>query len=83
MIESESERIRTGRDAPRVRDSTLMPRFSQSFGLGVSQHELDFVDIDTDHDTPVFVDPFAIEVRNDIWAARASEHIRVFFHGGS
>jgi hypothetical protein len=56
-----------------------MPRFSKFFQLGLSQHELDFVDIDTDHDTPVYVDPFAIEIKNDIWAAQASEHIRVFF----
>ena len=56
-----------------------MPRFSKYFRLGLSQHQLDFVDIDTDHDTPVYVDPFAIEIRNDILAAEASQQIRVFF----
>lgn len=56
-----------------------MPRFSKFFRLGMSQHQLDFVDVNNEHDTPVYVDPYAIEVRNDIWAARASEQIRVFF----
>ncbi|RCK23467.1 hypothetical protein [Thalassospira lucentensis] len=56
-----------------------MPRFSEYFDLKLSQHQLDFVDIDTDCDTPVYVDPYAIEVRNDEWAGAASESIRVFF----
>src|SRR5436189_2704777 len=56
-----------------------MPRFSEYFSLGLTQHQLDFVDVNNEHDTPVYVDPYAIEVRDDIWAARASEHIRVFF----
>lgn len=57
-----------------------MPQFSKYFELGVSQHELDFVDVSNEYDTPVYVDPYAIEVRDDIWAAQASEHIRVFFN---
>lgn len=56
-----------------------MPRFSKHFRLGLSQHELDFVDISTGYDTPVYVDPYAIEIRDDVWAAEASEHIRTFF----
>jgi hypothetical protein len=56
-----------------------MPKFSAYFGLGMTQRELDFVDINTDHDTPVYVDPYAIEIRNDIWSASASENIRSFF----
>ncbi len=56
-----------------------MPRFSEYFNLKLSQHQLDFVDIDTDSDTPVYVDPYAIEVRDDEWAGAASESIRVFF----
>jgi hypothetical protein len=57
-----------------------MPRFSQYFSLGLSQHQLDFVDISNEYDTPVYVDPYAIEVRDDLWAAQASEHIRSFFN---
>lgn len=56
-----------------------MPRFSKFFKLGLSQHQLDFVDINNEYDTPVYVDPYAIEIRDDIWAAEASEQIRIFF----
>jgi hypothetical protein len=56
-----------------------MPRFSEHFGLGRSQAELDFVNVSNDFDTPVYVDPYAIEIHDDIWAAQASEYIRVFF----
>jgi hypothetical protein len=56
-----------------------MPRFSRHFKLDLTQHQLDFVDVSNTFDTPVYVDPFAIETRNDIWSARASLYIRVFF----
>jgi len=56
-----------------------MPRFSEFFQLELSQHQLDFVDVSNEYDTPVYVDPYAIEIQDDIWAADASEHIRVFF----
>ncbi|MAY30793.1 MAG: hypothetical protein CL627_16600 [Aurantimonas sp.] len=56
-----------------------MPRFSEYFKLGVSQHELDFVDISNEEDTSVYVDPYAIEIKNDNWSQAASESIRVFF----
>lgn len=56
-----------------------MPRFSNYFSLSLSQHELDFVDVSNTYDTPVYVDPYAIETQDDVWAARASENIRTFF----
>jgi hypothetical protein len=56
-----------------------MPRFSEYFSLDLSQHQLDFVDVSNEYDTPVYVDPYAIEIRDDIWSARASEQIRSFF----
>lgn len=56
-----------------------MPRFSEYFGLGLSQAELDFVDVSNEFDTPVYVDPYAIEIQDDNWAAQASDYIRVFF----
>ena len=56
-----------------------MPKFSEYFSLGLSQHQLDFVDVSNDYDTPVYVDPYAIEIRNDIWAEKASDYIRTFF----
>ncbi len=56
-----------------------MPLFSDYFSIGLSQHQLDFVDISNEFDTPVYVDPYAIEIRDDIWAATASGYIREFF----
>lgn len=56
-----------------------MPKFSKHFSLGLSQRELDFVDVNSNRDTPVYVDPYAIEIRDDVWAATASENIRGFF----
>ncbi|MBS0994722.1 hypothetical protein [Gluconobacter cerinus] len=56
-----------------------MPRFSKHFKLGLSQHQLDFVDISNEYDTPVYVDPFAIEIKNDVWSEQASHQIRIFF----
>ncbi len=56
-----------------------MPRFSKYFGLNVTQHELDFVDVSNEFDIPVYVDPYAIEVADDLWSGRASELIREFF----
>lgn len=56
-----------------------MPRFSEYFNIGLSQHQLDFVDVSNDYDTPVYVDPYAIEIKDDIWAEKASEDIRSFF----
>lgn len=56
-----------------------MPKFSEYFSLSLSQHQLDFVDVSNEFDTPVYVDPYAIETRNDLWSARASDYIRTFF----
>ena len=56
-----------------------MPRFSEYFKLGLSQHELDYVDVSNTFDTPVYVDPYAIETQDDVWCAEASENIRTFF----
>jgi hypothetical protein len=56
-----------------------MPRFSNHFKLEKSQVELDFVDINTSKDLPVYVDPFAIEIRDDLWSTDAARYIRTFF----
>ena len=57
-----------------------MARFSEHFQLGLSQHELDFVDVSNTFDTPVYVDPYAIEILDDVWAASASENILSLIH---
>jgi len=53
---------------------------SRYFNLGKTQAKLDFVNVDTDKDTPVFVDPYALEIKDDEWSNRCADHIRSFFH---
>ncbi len=54
-------------------------KISQYFRLGKSQYELDFVDVDTKDDTPLYIDPYAISIRNDPWAAECHSHIVDYF----
>lgn len=54
-------------------------RVSTWAGLHNKQAELDFVDIDTDRDTRLFVDPYAIDIRADAWSHECSRHLRSFF----
>jgi hypothetical protein len=56
-----------------------MTSFSQHFGLGKSQVELDFVDVLIDSDIPLFIDPFAISKRPDRWSQRCHQAIMSFF----
>ncbi|MGO6790807.1 hypothetical protein ACCS70_35790 [Rhizobium ruizarguesonis] len=56
-----------------------MARFSVVFGLSNSQASLDFVDVDLATDTPLYVDPYAIQIRNDEWSAKCGDAIRSFF----
>lgn len=54
-------------------------RFSQAFNLRKTQAELDFVDINLEGDTPLYIDPFAISIRKDEWSMRCTLHIVSFF----
>ena len=54
-------------------------KIANHFHLAKTQAELDFVDVDVRHDTPVFVDPYAIEIRNDEWSTLCGDHLRSFF----
>src|SRR5688500_17987431 len=56
-----------------------MSSFSTHFGLGKSQGELDFVDIQLNRDVALFVDPFAISQRVDRWSQDAHAHLMAFF----
>lgn len=56
-----------------------MPKFSDYFRINASQSELDFVDVSNDYDTKVYVDPYAIEIRDDEWSGQCSHLIRTFF----
>jgi hypothetical protein len=51
-------------------------RFSRYFNLSKEQAELDFVDVDPDRDLQLFVDPYAIEIKDDTWSAGCGDHIR-------
>ena len=54
-------------------------KFSTHFKIEKDQAELDFVDIDPNSDLPLFVDPYAIEIKDDQWSADCGDHIRSFF----
>ena len=54
-------------------------RISQVFRLGVSQHELDFIDIDPSRDTRLFLDPHFLAHREDRFSMEASSTVRGFF----
>jgi hypothetical protein len=54
-------------------------RISEIFGLGKTQPELDFVDIDVTQDTPLFLDPFFLSIRQDNWSLESTRTIKSFF----
>ncbi|MCK4206229.1 hypothetical protein J3U99_15735 [Brucella pituitosa] len=56
-----------------------MARFSKVFKISGNQSTLDFVDIDLSKDTRLYLDPYAIQIRDDEWSARCGDHIRSFF----
>ena len=56
-----------------------MARFTEAYDINLSQAEVDFVDIDLDTDTPLYLCPYAIQIRDDIWSAECGSLIRSFF----
>jgi hypothetical protein len=54
-------------------------RISESFGLSKSQYELDFVDVDTNTDTPLFLDPYFIAKSDFPFALEAHLSLRSYF----
>lgn len=56
-------------------------RLSQYFKLGKKQFELDFVDIPLDTDIQLFIDPYAISKREDLFSQESSQIIVNFFQG--
>lgn len=54
-------------------------KISEYFSLDKTQSELDFVDVDIDQDTPLFLDPHFLANRNDAWSQAATRSIRTFF----
>ncbi len=56
-----------------------MAIFSQYFSLNKVQAELDFIDIDSEKDLPLFIDPYALSIRNDDWSQKCNQYIVSFF----
>lgn len=54
-------------------------KISERFNLNKTQYELDFIDIDTDYDNPLFLDPYFLAQRNDLWSINATRSVRSFF----
>lgn len=54
-------------------------KVGERFGLQATQFELDFVDVDTDRDLPLFLDPFLMGALKNTWALSASQTLRHFF----
>jgi hypothetical protein len=52
---------------------------SRYFKLKKAQAELDFVNVDPLRDIPLFVDPYALEIKNDEWSEKCADDIRSFF----
>ena len=58
---------------------TTTVKISELFDLKKSQYELDFVDINPDIDTPLFLDPYYISKCEFPFAVCAYESIRSYF----
>jgi len=54
-------------------------KISEIYNLDKSQAELDFVDIDTNEDLPLFLDPFFLGKKQDNWSIEATLTLRSFF----
>ncbi len=55
-------------------------RFSEYFDLALSQYELDFVDIPLETDIELFIDPYAIAVRNEPWFTESNNVLVDYFN---
>jgi hypothetical protein len=54
-------------------------KFSAYFGISKAQAELDFVDIDTDADIPLFLDPISFANSDDEFSASCHTDMQTFF----
>lgn len=56
-----------------------MPHFSKFFNINKPQALLDFVDIDLELDTPLYIDPSALAARDDSWSMVSLNQVNTFF----
>lgn len=56
-----------------------MVQISAWANLHNQRAKLSFVDVDTRTDMRLFIDPYALEIRDDKWSVRCTDHIRSFF----
>ncbi len=56
-----------------------MAKLSQHFKIDKVQPELDFVDVDTDTDKHLFIDPYVFSKRTDPWSAKCHDSMLSFF----
>lgn len=54
-------------------------KFSEVFSLHKSQAQLDFVDINLNSDTPLYLDPYALTTREDDWSVECHACVVSFF----
>lgn len=54
-------------------------KFSEAFSLKKAQGALDFVDVSTSYDTRVFLDPYAIEIKQNAFAIACGDYLRSYF----
>lgn len=57
-----------------------MAHFAAAFGLNLSQAELDFVDVNIETDNRLYLDPYAIQIKEDEWSNLCGDHITSFFN---
>lgn len=54
-------------------------RVSEYYNLGFEQPSLDFVDVRLDTDTPLFIDPTALNLLDTVWGTRCRSLIQDYF----
>lgn len=57
----------------------MFMKISEIYNLKRKQNELDFVDIDTENDMPLFLDPYFLSIRSDRWSISAHRTLENFF----
>jgi hypothetical protein len=54
-------------------------RVSQLYGLTGNQGTFDFIDVDVERDTPLFIDPAVLATINSPWASECTSGIQTYF----